>query len=55
MKAIEYDLHSKFGGVGITIFPYQIALGCSLRYWSGMPAFRLYLGPIKLWGYIRVK
>ncbi|KKL14044.1 hypothetical protein LCGC14_2519670 [marine sediment metagenome] len=40
-----------FGG-GVAFFPYQLALGVSLRYWQHAPAFRVYLGPFKLWGYV---
>ncbi len=45
-----------FGG-GLAFFPYQLALGISLRYWSCLiaPAFRIYLGPFKLWGYVSLR
>ncbi len=36
---------------GATFFPYQLALGLSVRWMSCLsgPAIRLYLGPFKLW------
>ena len=39
--------------VGVTFFPYQFCLGLSIRYWPCIfaPAFRIYIGPFKLWGY----
>lgn len=54
-KAIEYTYFTKWFGIGLSIFPYQIAFGLSLRYWFHSIAFRLYLGPIKFWGMFRIK
>ena len=34
---------------GITWFPYQFALGFSLRWDAEFRAVRLYLGPLKVW------
>ncbi len=33
---------------GLTLFPYQLALGASIR-WGQFRAIRIYLGPFKLW------
>ena len=53
-KAREWFI--KFGpiGIGFTLYPYQLSLGASVRYWPCIfaPAFSVYLGPVKLWGYI---
>lgn len=48
-------LWGPFGG-GVVLYPYQLSLGFSLRYWPCIfaPAFRLYIGPIKLWGYVKL-
>lgn len=57
MKAIQWDKHFSRVGGGFDFYPYQIAFGISLRYWpcfSG-PAFRVYFGPIKIWGYVKIK
>lgn len=56
-KAKERDFHNNFGGIGFVFFPYQIAFGISFRYWSciSAPAFRLYFGPFKMWGYVNLK
>ena len=49
------DIDFKIGhlGGGITLFPYQLALGISFRYWHCVfaPALRIYFGPIKVWLY----
>ena len=39
---------------GVDVFPYQLALGFTIRpFLNGFgPAFRLYVGPIKVWGSI---
>jgi len=52
-KAIE--LEWKHGG--FVIFPYQFALGLSLRYWSCLAAIaiRIYCGPFKIWFSIPIK
>lgn len=42
----EWDL----GLISVSFFPYQLALGCSIRYWEGSLLWRLYVGPIKIWG-----
>jgi hypothetical protein len=36
---------------GFTFYPYQIALGATVRYWPGVfaPAIRVHLGPFKFW------
>ena len=41
-------------GLAASFFPYQIAFGVSLRYLrcNGSLLFRLYLGPVKIWGYM---
>jgi len=35
---------------GWTFFEYQLAFGLSLRYYQGKPMFRIYVGPLKVWG-----
>ena len=40
---------------GFTFFPYQLALGISIRFWFslfGFTAIRLYLGPFKFWCFL---
>lgn len=56
MKAIQYYFHRDKFGLGFDIYPYQLTLGLSLRYWPRVfaPAFRLYFGPFKVWGWISV-
>lgn len=36
---------------GVTWYPYQIALGATLRYWPCLfaPSVRIHLGPFKVW------
>jgi hypothetical protein len=56
-RARDLSFHrGPFGG-GVTFYPYQLALGFSLRYWPCIfaPAFRLHVGPVKLWGYVSFK
>jgi len=54
MNGIDKDYHGKLGGIGIVIYPYQIAFGISLRYWNdpNSIAFRIYILWFKFWGYI---
>jgi len=42
---------------GATFYPYQLALGLSLRYWPCLfaPSVRIHLGPFKVWGAIRLR
>jgi len=44
-------------GIGGAFFTYQLAFGISLRYWPciSSPAFRIYVGPFKIWGYLSFK
>lgn len=47
-RAREFDwVFGPFIG-GFTIYPYQIAVGMTLRYWDG-PMIRVHLGPFKGW------
>jgi len=66
MRVFEKDYHNKFGGIGIVIYPYQIAFGVSFRFWkqpsgtifniyTSAIAFRIYFLMFKLWGYITLK
>lgn len=57
MKAKDWDFKWKGLGGGITIYPYQISLGISLRYWPCIhaPSIKIYFGPIKIWLYITLK
>ena len=36
---------------GFTFYPYQLALGITVRYWRCIfaPAIRIHLGPFKFW------
>jgi hypothetical protein len=42
---------------GATFYPYQAALGVSLRYWPCLfaPSIRIHLGPFKVWFALRLK
>ena len=53
-KVIEFYHGWKHGGIGFTILIYQLAIGISLRWWENGPAFRLYLGPFKIWGHLKL-
>lgn len=51
MKAREFDF--KVGGFqgGMTLYPYQLSLGITARYYPCifMPSIRIHLGPFKFW------
>ena len=52
------ELDFSFGPLmgGFTFFPYQLALGISIRYWSCFaPAIRVYVGPFKFWCFLNLK
>jgi len=34
---------------GIICLPYQLSFGLSLRVYDGLPMFRIYIGPLKIW------
>lgn len=53
MMVREWFWSNHWCGLGFQIYPYQLALGISLRWWDSGPAFRVYLGPLKVWGYLR--
>jgi hypothetical protein len=46
----EWSLYGAQGYVGLTFYPYQLTLGLSLRWFERRPHFRLYVGPLKLYG-----
>lgn len=51
MRARDWDWQlGRFIG-GFTFYPYQLALGASLRYWPCLfaPSLRLHIGPFKVW------
>lgn len=48
--ARQWTLHGDFGYVGLDLYPYQITLGVSLRWFERRPHVRLYVGPLKLYG-----
>lgn len=52
----EYFTAGRVGGIGLIILPYQFAIGVSIRKWCFPTsiAFRLYIGPFKFWGYIKI-
>lgn len=56
-QAAEAYFHRERVGLGITLFPYQLALGISIRYLSDMKSimFRIYVGPIKVWGHLKIQ
>lgn len=55
--AIESYFYREGVGLGITLFPYQLAFGISIRYISDMKSimFRIYIGPIKFWGHLKIR
>ena len=50
-QAKDMDFHKGPFVGGITWYPYQIAIGVSLRYWPCIfaPTIRIHIGPIKIW------
>ena len=42
---------------GFTFYPYQLALGVTVRYWRCIfaPAIRIHLGPFKFWCCVRFR
>lgn len=57
VKAKEIEFLSEKFGIGFKFYPYKIAFGISLIYWPCIftPAFDLYFGPLKIWGYFLAK
>jgi hypothetical protein len=45
----DFDIGRLHGG--LTWYPYQVALGLTLRYWPSVfePSLRLHIGPLKVW------
>ena len=56
-RAREWDFHVGPVSGGLTFYPYQLALGISLRYWPCIfaPAFRVHVGPFKAWGCVSLR
>ena len=56
MRAIDWDFYWWVFGGGITLYPYQLSLGITLRYWPCIfaPVIRIHIGPFKLWLYVRL-
>jgi hypothetical protein len=56
-RARDWDFHSERFGGGVTFYPYQLAVGVSMRYWPCLfaPSIRLHLGPFKFWLYLRLR
>jgi hypothetical protein len=56
-RARDWEFHCDYFGGGITVYPYQLALGISLRYWPCLfaPSIRLHIGPLKLWFYWKMR
>jgi hypothetical protein len=56
-RARDWDWHTRWAGGGLTWYPYQIAFGCSLRYWPCLmaPSIRVHIGPFKVWMYVSFK
>jgi len=46
----------RFSG-GLTLYPYQLSLGISFRYWPCLfaPSIRVHVGPFKVWAAIHLK
>ena len=57
MKVKDWDFKLGCFGGGITLYPYQLALGITFRYWPCIfaPNIRIHVGPFKLWFYIVLK
>ncbi len=53
-KIMDFDLLFEKFGIGLSIFLYQLAFGLSLRYFENSLMFRVYLGPLKIWGYVKI-
>ena len=53
-RARDWDFYGRYFGGGITFYPYQFAIGWSVRYWTCIfaPSIRLHIGPFKFWLYI---
>ena len=50
-RARDWDWRcGRFVG-GFTFYPYQIALGMTIRYWPCIfaPSIRIHIGPFKIW------
>jgi hypothetical protein len=47
------DADFRFGRLigGVSFYPYQVALGLSVRYWPCIfaPSLRVHIGPLKVW------
>ncbi len=52
-RARDWDFKIGRLGGGVTLYPYQFAVGVSLRYWPCIyaPNIRVHLGPFKVWLY----
>jgi len=50
-RAREFDFAFRGFVGGFTLYPYQLALGASVRYWPCifMPSIRIHVGPFKFW------
>lgn len=59
MKPLAQERYFQWGpiGGGFTFYPYQVAVGFSLRYWPCIfaPSIRIHLGPFKFWLYISLR
>ncbi len=55
IKSIQLDKQK--WGVGLDFYVYQIDLGFRLKYWADIHtlALRVYLGPLRVWGYVKVR
>ena len=51
MRARQFDYHGKRFMGGVCWYPYQVAIGASLRYWPCLfaPSVRVHFGPFKIW------
>jgi len=48
-KEIDFQIGPFIGG--ITLYPYQITIGVSVKYWPCIfaPSLRIDMGPIRIW------
>lgn len=51
--AYQYCIYNKYWSFGVDILLYQLAFGVSIRIFEGI-GFRLYLGPLKFYGHVRL-
>jgi hypothetical protein len=50
-RARDWDFEFKHLIGGLTFYPYQLAVGMTIRYWPNVfaPSIRIHIGPFKVW------